>query len=82
MTVLSLAQNCSMWDYRSSCSFYQFINENNIPGEKKIQCFNGERGGEIHQDNFKSVIMTFIHCYGITSVQRKHEINRPKGFLI
>lgn len=50
------------------------------------ECFNGERGGEIHQDNFKSVIMTFCYgitnCYGITSVQGKHEINQPKGFLI
>lgn len=45
-----------------------------------------EKGGEIHQDNFKSVIMTFCYgitnCYGITSVQGKHEINQPKGFLI
>lgn len=30
--------------------------------------------------------MTFCYgitnCYGITSVQGKHEINQPKGFLI
>lgn len=36
-------------------AFHQFNSENSTAREKQMQCIKGERGKEIHQDNFKSV---------------------------
>ena len=57
MSVFSLSQNAK--SQRAELQVQQWLSinstvDNSTAGEKQIQCIKGGRGGEIHQDNFKS----------------------------